>query len=105
MEKNLTAVERLENERKKREAIKNKIKKAIRVEKDHSDSDSEQIIETSSSATQQQYEPLDYEEAAKKYGIVFCDTNMVREELNFLFLQLKLNLYYRVGVIKKLYKK
>lgn len=70
MEKNLSA-----NDRLKKESEKNSRQEKVNSE-ENSDSDSEEVVQKLKTDTLT-HEPLDYEGIEKKYGVVFCDTDMV----------------------------
>lgn len=74
MEKNLEPRERSEIERKKFEAMRNKVKKTVK-RTENSD------VDDSVNSHFYCYEPFDYESADEKYGIVFCDTDMVKRNI------------------------
>lgn len=69
VEKTLNAADRLKNEQKKKEAAKK--------QEEDSDSEAEEVAQDSNTLDRP-LEPLDYEGIEAKYGVVFCDTGMVR---------------------------
>lgn len=80
MEKNVSVAERLEKEK---QAKKNKQQKGVKMEGE-GNSDCEEVVAASENETRP-CEPLDYEGADEKYGIVFCDTDMVRVSIIIIF--------------------
>lgn len=83
MEKNLTPAERVEVERKKCEAIRNKLKKIVKKREEENDNYDADDANPHYCC----YEPLDYEGATRKYGIVFCDTDVVGNKFLFVRVQ------------------
>lgn len=57
-------------------AKETKRKKNVKEPEENSDSDSEHRVDNSH-VESLSYEPLDYEGIDEKFGIVFCDTEMV----------------------------
>lgn len=69
VEKTLNAADRLKKEQKRKEDAKK--------EEKSSDSEADEEVTPHTSASNRVLEPLDYEGVEEKYGVVFCDTDMV----------------------------
>lgn len=84
VDKKLSASERLRIESEKNDALRNRVKKA-KSKGDMNVEDGEDFTENMN-PHHCDYEPVDYEGADEKYGIVFCDTDMVRKRWFLQFL-------------------
>lgn len=74
VQKGLPKEERQELDRKKEEAMKNKLKHIPFVEEDEETHDPTKM---NFNPHYNWYDPLTYQEADEKYGLVFCDRKMV----------------------------
>lgn len=66
----------MEIEKRKMEAMRNKPQKAVKKREDEGENPD---VEDSTNRFFTWYDPVNYDEASEKYGIVFCDSDAVRK--------------------------